>query len=257
MGINWVVFFAQIVNLFVLVWLLKKFLYHPIINAVEKRQAEIISRVTKANEEYTLAESERKKLTQKINEFEKTKKKRFDQVSEEIETYKEAQMNAVKLQAQKERQKHQNELNRQVEMLHTQIRDLLADNFVALSQKIMGELSGQTPFEQSLILFQKNILNLSKNEIKKIKDAYKKQSIVSINSSETLSEKTKENLGRFLSKTFDWETPVKMKFEEDKSLMLGLEMSIGDIIVQWHLKTFLDDYQEKLNHSLMSMIVKE
>ena len=56
MGINWVVFFAQIVNLFVLVWLLKKFLYRPIINAVEKRQAEIICKVNKAKEEYALDE---------------------------------------------------------------------------------------------------------------------------------------------------------------------------------------------------------
>ena len=257
MGINWVVFFAQIVNLFVLVWLLKRFLYRPIINAVEKRQADIIGQVNKAKEEYALAENERKKLASQMVAFEKTKKKRFDELSEEIEAYKTAQITDVNTLAQKERQKRQNELNRQVEMLHTQIRDLLADNFVALSQKIMGELSGQTPFEQSLALFQKNISNLPKSDVKRIKNAYKKQNIISITSSETLSKKTKENLGLFLSKTFGWEMPVKMTFEEDNSLVLGLEMSVGDIIVQWHLKTFLDEYQDKINSTLTSMVVKE
>ena len=162
MGINWVVFFAQIVNLFVLVWLLKRFLYRPIINAVEKRQADIIGQVNKAKEEYALAENERKKLASQMVAFEKTKKKRFDELSEEIEAYKTAQITDVNTLAQKERQKRQNELNRQVEMLHTQIRDLLADNFVALSQKIMGELSGQTPFEQSLALFQKKYFQFAK-----------------------------------------------------------------------------------------------
>lgn len=257
MGINWVVFFAQIVNLFVLVWLLKKFLYRPIINVVEKRQAEIIGKVNKAKEEYAVAEKERKKLTRQIDTFNKTKKKRFDEVTEEIEAYKETQMNEIKAAAQKERQKRQNELNRQVETLHIQIRDLLADNFIALSQKMMSELSGQTPFEHSLELFKKNVLSLSKTDVKKIKDAYKKQNVVSITSSNDLNNKTKEDLGLFLSKTFGWETPVKMKFETDKSLVLGMEMTVSDIAVQWHLKTFLDDYQDKLNNSLMSMVVKE
>lgn len=257
MGINWVVFFAQIVNLFVLVWLLKKFLYRPIINAVEKRQAQIISKVNKAKEEYALAEAEHKKLKKKIDTFDKTKKKRFDEVAEEIEAYKKAQIAIIKKEASQERQKRQNELNRQTEMLHTQIRDLLADNFIALSHKMMGELSGETPFEQSVTLFQKNIAILSKTDIKKIKESYKKQKIISITSSDTLSEKMKENLGLFLSKTFSWEMPIKMIFEVDKSLVLGLEMTVGDIAIQWHLKTFLDEYQTKLNNTLTSMVVKE
>ena len=38
MGFDLVTFIAQIVNLFVLVWLLKRFLYRPILEVIEKRQ---------------------------------------------------------------------------------------------------------------------------------------------------------------------------------------------------------------------------
>ena len=38
MGFDLVTFVAQIVNLFVLVWLLKRFLYRPILEVIEKRQ---------------------------------------------------------------------------------------------------------------------------------------------------------------------------------------------------------------------------
>ncbi len=257
MGINWVVFFAQIVNLFVLVWLLKKFLYRPIVNAVEKRQAEIISKVNKAKEEYALAEAEHKQLKKKLTDFEKTKQKRFDEITREIDQFKNEQMAIVTAETDKERKKHQNALDRQVQMAHAQIRDLLADNFMLMAQKIMTELSTQSPFEQSLELFLKRLKKLSQKDIKKIKDSYKKQNIIFITSSETLSKNTRQKLAVFLSETYDWTLPLKMDFQEDTSLGLGLEMTIGDITVQWHLRDYLDEYQTKLNNALASVIVKE
>ena len=257
MGINWVVFFAQIVNLFVLVWLLKKFLYRPIINAVEKRQAEIIGKVNKAKEEYALAEKDHKELAKKLKNFEATKKKEFDKASKEIEEFKTHQMTLIKEEAHKLRQKMQEDLNRQVDSLHTQIRETLADNFVVLAKKMMHELSSESAFCGSLALFQKRLTALSKTDINKIKKSYEKQNIVSISSSETLSKKMQEELAKFLSKTFDWPLPLKMRFETDKNLILGFEMTIGDQSVEWNLKSYLDEYQTKLNTSLSQMIVKE
>ena len=257
MGINWVVFFAQIVNLFVLVWLLKKFLYRPILNAVEKRQAEIIGKVNKAKEEYALAEKEHKQLAKKLKNFEATKKKKFDEVAGEIDAFKAHQMSLIKDEAQKLRQKMQADLNRQTEALHTQIREIFAHNFVSLSQKMMSELSGETAFLSSLSLFQKQLASLSKTDIKKIKSSYEKQNIISISSSETLSKKTQTELAKFLSETFDWPLPLKMRFETNKELILGLEMTVGNHSAEWHLKSYLDEYQTKLNATLNNIIVKE
>ena len=257
MGVNWIVFFAQIVNLFVLVWLLKKFLYRPIVSAVEKRQAEIMNKVNKAKEEYALAEAEHKQLSKKLKNFEATKKKKFDEVAKEIEEFKSHQMSLVKDEAHKLRQKMQADLDRQVQSLHTQINELFADNFVTLSQKMMGELSGETAFSGSLSLFQKQLKNLSKSDIKKIKSSYEKQNIICISSSETLSKKMQQELAIFLSDTFDWALPLKMRFETDKNLILGLEMTVGNHSAEWHLKAYLDEYQNKLNTKLSYMIVKE
>ena len=48
MGFSWTTFLAQIVNLFVLVWLLKRFLYQPIVDTIAKRQRYIEDKVKKA-----------------------------------------------------------------------------------------------------------------------------------------------------------------------------------------------------------------
>ena len=61
MGFDLVTFIAQIVNLFVLVWLLKRFLYRPILEVIEKRQQEIRDKVQAADDIRLQSEKERKK----------------------------------------------------------------------------------------------------------------------------------------------------------------------------------------------------
>lgn len=257
MGINWVTFFAQIVNLFVLIWLLKRFLYRPILQAVEKRQAEIMNKVNRAKEEYDLAEAEHKKLLKKQADFDAQKQQKFDEVLQETENLKNKWLSEIQNEAQKMRQKMQDDLNRQAINLHTQIRDMMADNFVTISKKIASQIAGMDCIEHSIDLFQKKVSGISKTDAKKIKSAYQKIGIISISSSETLTETTQKKLAQFLSETFDWELPLKMKFETDTDLILGLEMTVGDICIQWHLKEYLDEYQTNLNTALAGLIVKE
>lgn len=257
MGINWVTFFAQIVNLFVLVWLLKKFLYRPILDAVEKRQAEIRHKINKAAEEQALAEQAHQDLIKQQTLFNSQKAKKFDEATQEIDTYRQTQVEEIKNQTARMRQKMQADLDRETKQIQLQIRDMMADNFVALSKKIMADLSGETPFEQSLNLFKKQIKALSKTDIKKVKLSYEKQNIIYITSSDDLTKKLRESLAAFLSETFDWPLPLKMRFEKDDSLVLGFEMVIGDISVEWNLKNYLDEYQSNLNDTLAGLIVKE
>ncbi|MGO2137080.1 MAG: F0F1 ATP synthase subunit B family protein, partial [Marinobacter sp.] len=50
MSIDWITVFAQIANFLVLVWLLKRFLYRPILDGIDAREAEITHRMAEAGE---------------------------------------------------------------------------------------------------------------------------------------------------------------------------------------------------------------
>ena len=54
MQIDWFTFSAQIINFLVLVWLLKKFLYKPVLAAMEKRKAALVARHQEAEEQKRL-----------------------------------------------------------------------------------------------------------------------------------------------------------------------------------------------------------
>ena len=48
MSIDWITVTAQIANFLVLVWLLKRFLYRPILDGIDAREAEITERMDAA-----------------------------------------------------------------------------------------------------------------------------------------------------------------------------------------------------------------
>ncbi|HAB91660.1 MAG TPA: F0F1 ATP synthase subunit B, partial [Pseudomonas sp.] len=45
MSIDWITVLAQIANFLVLLWLLKRFLYRPILDGIDAREAEIARRM--------------------------------------------------------------------------------------------------------------------------------------------------------------------------------------------------------------------
>ncbi|MBU0908993.1 MAG: F0F1 ATP synthase subunit B, partial [Proteobacteria bacterium] len=62
MGIDWFTFCAQIINFLILVWLLKKVLYQPVLNAMAEREAKIAARLNDAAEQAAQAEHEKGKF---------------------------------------------------------------------------------------------------------------------------------------------------------------------------------------------------
>ena len=254
MGFSWVTFFAQIVNLFLLVWLLKKFLYRPILSAIEKRQAYIEDKVRKADEAVKAAQKQEAKLQKQAQVWEKEKQKRLDEVDFELETYRHKQMEQIDRQAADLRQKMQEALNRESASLQVEIRDMMAGNFLNLSQKVLKDISGLSPMEQAITLFQRKIEALNKTEIKALAGILKKKKQMIVSSSAMLTGKEQKNLSLFLKNRLG-ECPILFQVQPD--LILGIEAVIGDTVLEWNLKSYLDSFEGNLNAALAGLVVKE
>ena len=254
MGFHWVTFFAQIVNLFVLVWLLKRFLYRPILSAIEKRQAYIEDKVRKADEAAKSAELQEAALHKKIAQWEKDKQKRLDALDEELVTYREKQTEGIQNQTEKMRERAQDALNRESASLRLEIRDIMAQNFVHLSRQVLKDLSGLSPIEQTITLFKEKIKKLTKTEIKNIQETLKKKKVINITASSPLSDKIQKDLNSFLRKQFGSSDVI---YSVQSNLILGIEAIIGETVLEWNLKTYLDTFEGNLNAALAGLIIKE
>ncbi len=71
MLIDWFTVLAQAVNFLILVWLMKRFLYHPILNALDARERRIAAELADADARKAEARAEREEYSRKNEEFER------------------------------------------------------------------------------------------------------------------------------------------------------------------------------------------
>ncbi len=90
MLIDWFTVGAQIVNFLILVWLLRHFLYKPILNAIDAREKRISTELADANRKRTDAEKERSDFQNKNRAFDEQRSALLAKATEEANTEREA-----------------------------------------------------------------------------------------------------------------------------------------------------------------------
>lgn len=254
MGFHWVTFLAQILNLFVLVWLLKRFLYRPIIDVIAKRQAYIEDKVKNAEKAALAAQKQQDTLTKQAEQWQADRQKRLDAVYREAEALKQEQTEQIRQEATHLRQKMQDDLNREALAKELEIRNIMIQNFMDLSRQILTDFSGIGPMAQGIELFKQKVKSLPKSTLNTIKTNLKKEGSVTVTASEKLTPAEQQNLTAFLTETLGNTT---LKFAVQNDLILGLEVTIGETVLEWNLKSYLDLFENNLNTALAGLIVKE
>src|ERR1700735_4485553 len=86
MLIDWFTVGAQALNFLILVWLLKRFLYKPILNAVDAREKLIATELSEARAKMTEAQKERDDFQHKNEVFDQQRAALFDKATDEAKT---------------------------------------------------------------------------------------------------------------------------------------------------------------------------
>ena len=139
-GIKYILLLAQVVNFLVLLWILKRFLYKPILKVLEERKQRIAESLKNAEEiEKRLAETEKeseKKLSVASIEAKKILEETNKSVAQIIE---EAHFRANK-DMEEIVKKGQESINAEREKMHQEMREELAQIVVTALEKVTGKV---------------------------------------------------------------------------------------------------------------------
>src|SRR5450631_4660557 len=83
MLIDWFTVGAQAINFIILVWLLKRFLYKPILNAVDAREKRIAAELADADAKEAEAQKERDEFQHKNEEFDQQRAALLNKATDE------------------------------------------------------------------------------------------------------------------------------------------------------------------------------
>ena len=100
MQINWFTVTAQVINFLILVWLLKRFLYKPVLDAINEREKKIASQLNEAAAKTVEARKESDEFRQKNEAFDAEKKEQMNKVVAETEVKRKALLEEARKEAE-------------------------------------------------------------------------------------------------------------------------------------------------------------
>ncbi len=157
MLIDWFPVGAQAVNFLILVWLLKRFLYLPILKAIDAREKRIATELADADAKRAEARAERDEFTRKNEEFDQQREGLLRKAAEEAATERQRLVDAARKDAEILRAKQQESLQREYLTLNEEIARRTRTEVFAIARKTLAELAGADLEERMVDMFVRRL----------------------------------------------------------------------------------------------------
>jgi F-type H+-transporting ATPase subunit b len=245
MHINWFTLFAQGINFLLLVWLLQKFLYKPILTAIDEREKKITLQLKTAQEKETEADREKATFFRKNALFDQEKKVLMDLAVSETNVKRENLLEEARNEATILHSKLDQEY---AEIYEKRKRDFLQKTLqevFAMTRNILTRLASQSLEEQIVSIFIKYFVDLHNHEQKEFIDALNACSNpIVVNSGFDLSEKQRSDIKNAVSRILGKEKVFQ--FLNNPALIGGIELSANGYKLSWNIADYLNAYEKDI-----------
>jgi len=232
--LDWSTFLLEIVNVLVLVWLLKRFLYRPVMTVIEERKAAIAKTVADASRLQNEANALKEQYDRRLVGWEREREKARVQLREEIAAERQRQLAELQADLEKERQQatvrerqRMKDVARQAEALAL----LQGSQFTAL---LLSRVAGPELETKIIDAMMEDWSRLPQPQVDAIRSALPANARGKVTTAFPLEQESREALvkkvERRLDRTFEWE------FVEDRNLFAGLRVSLGGWVLRGNLQ---------------------
>ena len=239
MEINWFTVIAQIVNFLILVWLLKRFLYKPVLKAIDERERKIASQIEDAATNKSEAKKEQDLFRQKNEEFDKERTLKMNEAYEEVDSEKQRMFEEVRKESTALRAKYEDSLKEEEKEIRNKIKRKTKDEVFAIASKTLSDLANTSLEEQVIKVFIEKLTALDKLEKVKFKDALNNnQKPITIKSAFEFSETSKQELGKAIEGITERKNNFEYRLEPE--LVSGIEIETSTFQLSWNIDSYLD-----------------
>jgi F-type H+-transporting ATPase subunit b len=153
MLIDWFTVGAQVINFLVLVWLLKRFLYRPILDAIDAREQRIAAELADADAKRAEARQERETFQHKNQAFDEQRAALLAQATDAAKAERERLLDEARQAADALRAKRQEALRQEADQLNQALRRRTQQEVFAIARKTLSDLAGASLEERLVAVF--------------------------------------------------------------------------------------------------------
>ena len=173
MLINWFTVFAQAINFLILVWLLKRFLYKPILHAIDEREKGIAAQLADAEAKKAVAQKERDDFQHKNEAFDKERAALLKKATDEANAERQRLLDEARKDADALRAKRQEALRTEQRNLGQEITRWARKEVFAVTRKTLADLAGASLEERMCDVFVQRVRALTGEAKEQMVNAFK------------------------------------------------------------------------------------
>lgn len=249
MLINWFTVFAQILNFLILVALLRRFLYKPILKVIHKRQALIDTRWQEAEQLQAEARQEAASYRQQRQELQNQQQALLNQAQIEAEQERQRLLRQIRQDLEYLRATWQEELQQEQEEFRSRLRQQIIHQTCTIARKALRDLANQDLEEQIIRVFSDRLHHLEDRQKQAIAQAlHQSPQTVLVCSHFDLSPELRQQLIATIQTQFALDYAVE--FVTTPDLLCGIEVKLAGQELVWSLDTYLQTLEQQLSTAL-------
>ena len=251
MLIDWFTVIAQMLNFLLLVWLLKRFLYQPILNAIDTREKGIAAKLADAEAKQAESHKEHDEFQGKNKTFDDQRVALMTKATDDAKAEHDRLVDAAHQEADGLRAAEATVLKNDQLHLVVQIKRMAQDQVFAIARKTLKDLATVSLEERVGEVFTRRLREMDAKGKEELGEALHGSTEASlVRSAFDLPVEQKAAIQNALNETFS--SVVRIRYEVDANAISGIELTARGQKLAWSISSYLDAFDEDLKQLLAS-----
>ncbi len=256
MLIDWFTVGAQVVNFLILVWLLKRFLYRPILDAIDAREKRIAGELADAAARMAEAVAMRDDFDRKSEAFEQQRATLLKQATDAAKTERHRLMDEARQAAEALSAKRMQALNDEVHSLSQAIARRAQQEVFEIARKALAGLASANLEERMVEVFIGRLRDLDGHARENFARALEAASGAAlVRSAFDLPPAQQGAVQQALGEIFGQE--IHVSFQTAPDLVSGIEVTASGQRVAWSIANYLTSLEKNLDELLKVQSIPE
>jgi F-type H+-transporting ATPase subunit b len=234
--LSWTTFILEIVNFLLLVWILKRFLYKPVLDVIARRQAGIEKTLADAKGIREEAEDLKAQYEGRLSEWDAEKAQARDDLHKEIEGERKRLLEKLNAELDTEREKARAIEERRAEDERRGYEETALAHGASFAARLLSQVADEGLQRKLVALALEQIKQLPDDRTQLLRSAFENgQHDVTITTAFELSPEDRTSIQQRLSELLGDET--QFEYVRDDHLKAGIRIGLGS----WTLRANLED----------------
>ena len=248
MEFNLSTFILEIINFLILIWILQRLFYKPLLEVIAKRKQFIDQSLADAKTMQQQAEEQRSLYENRQALWEQEKQAAVAALNQQIDVERSAQMAQLNADLEQERQKLNVTLQRQQQELQQQAEKRALQNGARFAGLLLKQSAGPDLEARLFALLLDNLKTLPEACTLCLQMAGTKKSVpIKITSAYSLTAEQQGQLEQKLNALID--SQITVQYHQDAALIAGVRMDIGAWVLNANLQHELAGFAEMADDS--------